>query len=152
VEPLTGYTVLRARKEFQNQSSLSSWQPTNRQFDAAGYLADDAYAGGLDSTGACQDMQHQRVCRGNSHCGQHRGDPATAENNVHSFQRPTRIISASIQCDDAAGLRLVSFGKISGEHAFQQLRQLQVAGLRLQRPWLRTARGREEPVELVPVA
>ncbi len=47
---MTGYTVLRARKEFGNQSSLGFMTTsTNRQNDAAtSFLPDNAYAGGID--------------------------------------------------------------------------------------------------------
>src|SRR4029453_3374144 len=50
VEPPTGYTVLRARKEFRNQSSLGFMTTsTNRQLDAdVSFLAKNAYAGGFD--------------------------------------------------------------------------------------------------------
>src|SRR4030095_6101836 len=120
VEPLTGYTVLRARKEFQNQSSLGFMATsTNRQFDAAvGYLADDAYAGGLD-----YDLRLSALDSINGYVGgRHIAGNTVAiqrlqENNVHSFQRPDAdylgVDPGATTLQGHAGS--VSFGKISGE-------------------------------------
>ena len=68
---------------------------------------------------------------------------------------PTRTTSASIA--NATTLQRprrlgVVRQDLRREHALQQLRRLQVAGLRHQRPRLHAPRRREEPVELVPVA
>ena len=48
IEPMTSYTVLRARREFQNQSSLGVMTTgTIRQFDpATSFLSDNAFAAG----------------------------------------------------------------------------------------------------------
>ena len=120
VEPLTGYTVLRARREFQNQSSLGFMATsTNRQFDAAvGYLADDAYAGGLDYDWRLSQMYSISGYLAGSHvAGNTVAIQRLQENNVHAFQRPD---ADYLDVDpDATTLQghggSVSFGKISGE-------------------------------------
>ena len=81
VEPMTGYTVLRARKEFANQSSLGFMATsTNRQIDAATSLpADNAYAGGLDYDWRLSPMYSiSGYVATSSHQGQHRRDHAAA--------------------------------------------------------------------------
>ena len=120
VEPMTGYTVLRARKEFRNQSSLGFMTTaTNRQNEAAtSFLPDNAYAGGLD--------YDWRLSRSYSISGYLatsylEGSPEAItrlqENNVHSFQRPDAdYVDVDV---DATTLRghggSIAFGKIAGE-------------------------------------
>ena len=120
VEPLSGYTVLRARKEFQNQSSLGFMTTSaNRQLDAdVSFLADDAYAGGVDYDWRLSPMYNITGFFSGTHI---KGSPDAIvrlqENNVHGFQRP----DADYMGVDANATALsghagsVSFGKISGE-------------------------------------
>jgi len=90
VEPLTGYTVLRARKEFNNQSSLGFMTTsTNRQLDAdVSFLADNAYAGGIDYDWRLSQMYSISGYVAGTHL---KGNAAAIErlqeNNVHGFQR-----------------------------------------------------------------
>ncbi len=120
VEPLTGYTVLRARKEFQNQSSLGFMTTsTNRQLDAdVSFLADNAYAGGLDYDWRLSP----RYSVTGYFAGTHIKGSADAmrrlqENNVHGFQRPDAdylgVDAGATSLSGHAGS--LSFGKISGE-------------------------------------
>jgi hypothetical protein len=96
IEPLTNYSVLRARREFKNQSSLGFMTTmTNRNLDAATrFLPGGAYTGGLD---ADWRLSPKYAIRGYLAGSSVRGDAAAIDelqrNNVHSFQRP-----------DAAGL------------------------------------------------
>ena len=81
VEPLTGYTVLRARKEFANQSSLGFMTTsTNRQNEVAtSFLANNAFAGGLDyDWRLSQKYSVSGFWAGSMIKRQHRGDHAAA--------------------------------------------------------------------------
>ena len=120
VEPLTGYTVLRARREFNNQSSLGFMTTaTNRQFDpATGFLADNAYAGGLDYDWRLSPMYSISGYVAGSHItGNTVAIQRLQENNVHTFQRPDAdylgVDPNATQLQGHAGS--VSFGKIAGE-------------------------------------
>ena len=120
VEPLTGYTVLRARREFNNQSSLGFMTTaTNRQFDpATGFLADNAYAGGLDYDWRLSPMYSITGYVAGTHiAGNTVAIRRLQENNVHTFQRPDAdylgVDPDATQLQGHAGS--VSFGKISGE-------------------------------------
>src|SRR5688572_14187179 len=91
VEPMTGYTVLRARKEFANQSSLGFMTTaTNRQNDAAtSFLADNAYVGGVDYDWRLSPMYNVSGYWAASHiAGTTAAITRLQENNVHVFQRP----------------------------------------------------------------
>ena len=120
VEPLTGYTVLRARKEFQNQSSLGFMTTsTNRQLDeAVSFLAANAYAGGLDYDWRLSPMYNVSGYFAGTHI---KGDTESItrlqENNVHGFQRPDAdylgVDADATAISGHAGS--VSVGKISGE-------------------------------------
>ena len=120
VEPLTGYTVLRARKEYQNQSSLGFMTTaTNRQLDpAVGFLADSAYAGGLDYDWRLSPKYSVTGYVAGSHIsGNTVAIRRLQENNVHSFQRPDAdylgVDPDATTLQGHAGS--VSFGKIAGE-------------------------------------
>lgn len=120
VEPMTGYTVLRARKEFANQSSLGFMTTsTNRQLDpATAFLPANAYAGGIDYDWRLSPMYNVSGYWAASHI---EGSPAAItrlqENTVHGFQRP----DAGYVDVDAAATALrghagsISVGKIAGE-------------------------------------
>ena len=121
VEPLTGYTVIRARKEYRNQSSLGFMATsTNRQLMAdTDFLSKNAFAGGLDYDWRLSQMYSVSGYWATSHIkGNIEAITRLQENNVHSFQRPD---ADYIDVDrDATTLRghagSVGFGKISGEH------------------------------------
>lgn len=120
VEPLTGYTVLRARKEFRNQSSLGFMTTsTNRQLDAdTAFLAKNAYAGGVDYDWRLSQMYNISGYFAGSHvAGNADAVRRLQENNVHSFQRTDAdyldVDRGATALSGHAGS--VSFGKISGE-------------------------------------
>ncbi len=120
VEPLTGYTVLRARKEFQNQSSLGFMTTsTNRQLDEdVSFLAANAYAGGLDYDWRLSPMYNVSGYFAGTHIkGNTESITRLQENNVHGFQRPDAdylgVDADATAISGHAGS--VSFGKISGE-------------------------------------
>jgi hypothetical protein len=120
VEPLSGYTVLRAKREFESQSSLGFMgTSTNRRLDApTRFLPSDAFTGGVD--------WDWRITRAYSLTGYAagsnvRGDAeaigALQQNNVHSFQRPDAAhveldLSRTALNGYGGGL---AFNKISGE-------------------------------------
>jgi hypothetical protein len=121
VEPLTGYTVLRARKEFANQSSLGFMTTsTNRQNDAStAFLADNAFAGGVDYDWRITPMYNVSGYWATTHIGgSAEAITRLQENTVHGFQRPDAdyvdIDYASTLLRGHAGS--VSIGKISGEN------------------------------------
>ena len=120
VEPLTGYTVLRARREFRNQSSLGFMTTaTNRQLDAdVDFLADSAYGAGVDYDWRLSPMYSISGFAAGSHiAGNTEAIQRLQENNVHSFQRPDAdylgVDPNATTLQGHAGS--VSFGKIAGE-------------------------------------
>jgi hypothetical protein len=120
VEPMTGYTVLRARKEFANQSSLGFMTTsTNRQNEAAtSFLADNAYAGGIDYDWRLSPMYNISGYWAASHIvGTTEAITRLQENNVHGFGRPDAdyvdVDPLATSLNGHAGS--VSVGKIAGE-------------------------------------
>ena len=120
VEPMTGYTVLRARKEFANQSSLGFMTTsTNRQNDAAtSFLADNAYAGGVDYDWRLSPKYNISGYWAASHIkGTAAAIARLQENTVHGFQRPDAdyvdVDAAATSLNGHAGS--FSVGKIAGE-------------------------------------
>jgi uncharacterized protein DUF5916/cellulose/xylan binding protein with CBM9 domain len=91
IEPLTNYSVVRARREFSNQSSLGFMTTfTNRNLDASTrFLPGQAYTGGLDGDWR---LGPKYAIRGFLAGSTVHGDPLAIDdlqrNNVHSFQRP----------------------------------------------------------------
>jgi hypothetical protein len=91
VEPLTGYTVARARREFADQSTLGFIATaTNRTLDeATRFLPSQAYTGGVDWDWR---LGRRYALQGNVAFSSVRGDAEAIDNlqrsNVHSFQRP----------------------------------------------------------------
>jgi hypothetical protein len=120
VEPMTGYTVLRARKEFANQSSLGLMMTsTNRQNDAATtFLSNNAFAGGIDYDWRLSPMYSISGYAATSYLkGSTDAITRLQENNVHGFQRPD---ADYVDVDyDSTTLRghggSISVGKIAGE-------------------------------------
>ena len=120
VEPMTGYTVLRARKEFDNQSSLGFMTTsTNRQNDAAtAFLPNNAFAGGVDYDWRLSQAYNLTGYLATTYLkGSTDAITRLQENNVHGFQRPD---ADYVDVDfDTTTLRghagSIAFGKISGE-------------------------------------
>ncbi|MEO8681325.1 MAG: DUF5916 domain-containing protein [Vicinamibacterales bacterium] len=120
VEPATAYTVARARREFQNQSSLGFMlTSTNRKIvEDVSFLADNAVAGGLD-----YDMRFgpKYSLSGYWAGSRIKGSPDAItrlqENNAHAYQRPDQDYvendPTATTLEGHAGS--VGFGKIAGE-------------------------------------
>lgn len=91
VEPMTGYTVIRAKREFANQSSFGFMTTaTNRRLDASTrFLPANAFTGGLDWDWR---LTPKYSITGYAVGSTVRGDAGAIaelqESNVHSFQRP----------------------------------------------------------------
>jgi hypothetical protein len=91
VEPLASYSVLRARREFTNQSSLGFMATsTNRNLDAATrFLPGQAYTGGLDVDWRLGPKYAIKgFFAGSSVHGDAGAIADLQRSNVHSFQRP----------------------------------------------------------------
>jgi hypothetical protein len=120
VEPMTGYTVLRARKEYDNQSSIGFMATsTNRRLaPETQFLSKNAFAGGVDYDWRLSQKYAVQGYWATTHInGTVDAITRLQENNVHSFQRPD---ADHIDVDGAAtSLRghagSVGFSKISGE-------------------------------------
>jgi hypothetical protein len=120
VEPLTGYTVLRARKEFVNQSSLGVMATsTNRQVGPeVNFLASNAVSGGLD-----YDWRLSKLYGISGYWAASLIKGSTAamtelqENTVHAFQRPDadylELDAGATSLRGHAGS--AGFNKIAGE-------------------------------------
>jgi hypothetical protein len=120
VEPMTSYTVLRARREFQNQSSLGFMTTgTIRQFDpATAFLSDNAFAGGIDYDWRLSPMYNISGYLAGTHLkGGTDAIVRLQENNVHSFQRTDAdYLEVDPNATTLSGHSgSVSFGKIAGE-------------------------------------
>ena len=120
VEPLTGYTVLRARKEFKNQSSLGFMTTSaNRQLDTdTAFLAKNAVAGGIDYDWRLSPMYSiSGYVAGSRIAGNVDAIRRLQENTVHGFQRTDAdylgVDPDATSIQGHAGS--ISFGKISGE-------------------------------------
>jgi hypothetical protein len=120
VEPFTGYSVVRARREFKNQSALGFiTTATNRQLDAfTRFLPSQAYTGGVDWDWRLDSKYSITGFAAGSNV---RGDPEAIaglqESNVHSYQRPD---AAHVELDPtrtslAGSAASVAFNKIGGE-------------------------------------
>lgn len=120
VEPLSAYTVLRARREFDNQSNVGIMTTlTNRDIvPSVSFLADNAVAGGLDYDWRLSKSYNITGYFAGSHItGSTEAITRLQENNVHAFQRPDADYVESdpfaTTLDGHAGS--VAFGKIAGE-------------------------------------
>ena len=91
IEPLTNYSVVRARREFTTQSSLGfmTTLTTRNRDGSTKFLPGEAYTGGLD---ADWRFGPKYAIRGFLAGSAVHGDPSAIDelqrNNVHSFQRP----------------------------------------------------------------
>jgi hypothetical protein len=120
IEPMTSYTVLRARREFQNQSSLGFMTTgTIRQFDpATAFLSDNAFAGGIDYDWRLSPKYSVTGYMAGTHVkGGTDAIVRLQENNVHSFQRTDAdYLEVDPNATTLSGHSgSVSFGKIAGE-------------------------------------
>jgi uncharacterized protein DUF5916/cellulose/xylan binding protein with CBM9 domain len=120
VEPLANYSVVRARREFTNQSSLGFMgTATNRNLDAATrFLPGQAYTGGVDvDWRLSKKYAIKGFLAGSSIHGEAGAIDALQRSNVHSFQRPD---SDNLTYDPSRGLLngyggSANFSKIGGE-------------------------------------
>ena len=113
--------MLRARREFNNQSSIGFMTTaTNRQLDTdVSFLADNAYAGGIDYDWRITPMYSISGYAAGSHItGNNDAMQRLQESNVHTFQRTDAdyidVNPAATSMNGHAAS--VSFGKISGEY------------------------------------
>lgn len=91
IEPLTNYGVVRARREFKNQSSLGFMTTfTNRSLDSTTrFLPGGAYTGGMDADWRFGSRYAIRgFLAGSSVHGDAQAIDDLQQNNVHSYQRP----------------------------------------------------------------
>jgi hypothetical protein len=91
VEPLSSYSVLRARREFTNQSSLGfMFTSTNRNLDdATRFLAGQAYTGGIDVDYRLSPRYSVTgFWAGSTVRGEANAIAELQRSTVHSFQRP----------------------------------------------------------------
>jgi hypothetical protein len=91
IEPLSNYGVVRARREFVNQSSLGFMMTaTNRNIDdATRFLPGQAYTGGVDADWRLgKRYALQGFMAGSSVRGDAQAIADLQQSNVHSFQRP----------------------------------------------------------------
>ena len=120
IEPTSGYSVVRARREFANQSNVGFMlTSTNRQLVSdVSFLADDAYSGGID-----YDLRFGRrfnvagFWAGTHVSGSTEAIARLQKNTVHAFQRPD---ADHVEFDPTREVLsgqagAFSFGKIGGE-------------------------------------
>ncbi|MFN8062343.1 MAG: DUF5916 domain-containing protein [Vicinamibacterales bacterium] len=94
VEPLTSYTVARARREFANQSTIGVMlTSTNRERVSELALADQAVTGGVDwDLRLSRRFAVQGFVAGSALKGTAEAIADIQQNNVHSFQRPDAAV------------------------------------------------------------
>ncbi len=120
VEPMSGYSVVRARREFANQSNIGFMvTSTNRQLvDGLRFLPEDAYTGGMDyDIRFSPRFNLSGFWAGSRVAGSTEAITRLQRNNVHSYQRPD---AEHVELDEAATALSgqagsISFGKIAGE-------------------------------------
>jgi len=120
VEPFTSYSVVRLRREFDDQSSLGFMTTaTNRQITPeTSFLAGEAYSGGVDGNWRLGDRFEVRgYWAGSAISGDAEAIERLQTDNRHSFQRPD---ADHLSLDPTAtSLRghsgLFAFSKIAGE-------------------------------------
>jgi hypothetical protein len=120
IEPLSGYSVIRARREFANQSNIGFMMTsTNRKLTSSlSFLPEDAYTGGVD-----YDIRLSRrfnisgFWAGSRVQGSTEAITRLQQNNVHAFQRPDAdhveldVTDTALSGHSGA----INFGKIGGE-------------------------------------
>jgi hypothetical protein len=120
IEPLSGYSVVRARREFANQSNIGFMiTSTNRQLDdSLRFLPEGAYTGGVDYDIRFSPRYNvSGFWAGSRVSGSPEAITRLQRNNVHAFQRPDADHVAVNEMDTllAGHAGAVSFGKIAGE-------------------------------------
>ncbi|MGH9386277.1 MAG: DUF5916 domain-containing protein [Vicinamibacterales bacterium] len=120
VEPMTGYTVLRAKREFANQSSIGFMgTSTNRQIvPSVSFLSSNAFTGGVDYDWRFGPKYSlQGYWAGSDIRGGTEAMTRLQENNVHSFQRTDAdyVESDPLATTLRGHAGSVSFGKIAGD-------------------------------------
>jgi Domain of unknown function (DUF5916) len=120
IEPMSGYTVMRARREFANQSNIGFMlTSTNRKLHPdISFVPEDAYTGGVDYDIRLSKRFNVAGYWAGSHVsGSTEAVTRLQENTVHAFQRPDNdyasVDEAATTLAGHAGA--VSVGKIGGE-------------------------------------
>ncbi|HXG89349.1 MAG TPA: DUF5916 domain-containing protein [Vicinamibacterales bacterium] len=120
IEPLSGYSVIRARREFANQSNVGFMMTsTNRQLTSAlSFLPKDAYTGGVDYDIRLSPRYNiSGFWAGSSVRGSTEAVTRLQRNNVHAFQRPDAehvdVDESDTELSGHSGA--LNFGKIAGE-------------------------------------
>ena len=120
IEPLSGYGVIRARREFANQSNVGLiMTSTNRRLvDSVSFLPEDAYTGGVDyDIRLSPRFNISGFWAGSRVSGSTEAITDLQRNNVHAFQRPDAdhvdVNELATVLSGHAGA--ASFGKIAGE-------------------------------------
>jgi hypothetical protein len=119
VEPLANYTVVRARREFANQSALGFMVTgAGRKANAAtDFLPSQAYTGGMDwDLRLKKRYAIQGYWAGSSVHGRQAAIQQLQESTVHSFQRPDAdYVEEDLSRTSLSGnAGSVSFSKIAG--------------------------------------
>ena len=120
VEPFTGYSVIRARREFANQSNIGLMMTsTNRNLDdSLAFLPNDAYTAGVDYDLRLSPRFNVAGFWAGSHV---QGSPDAIarlqRSNVHAFQRPDadHVEFDPLRSGLSGHAGSISFGKIGGE-------------------------------------
>lgn len=120
VEPFTGYAVMRARREFKDQSSVGFiTTATNRRLDGfTSFLPDQAYTGGVDWDWRIKPRYSLTgFVAGSSVQGDTEAMAALQRSNVHSYQRPDsdRLDFDPTRTSLNGSAALLSFNKIAGQ-------------------------------------
>ncbi len=120
VEPLTGYSVVRARREFADQSSLGFiMTATNRNLDdATRFLPGQAYTGGVDWDWRVRSQYAvQGFFAGSNVRGDRTAIAELQESNVHSYQRPdaSHVDFDPTRTSLSGTAGMIGFSKIGGE-------------------------------------
>jgi hypothetical protein len=120
VEPLSGYTVVRARREFTNQSNIGLMMTsTNRSLvSSLRFLPEAAYTGGVDyDVRLSQRFNLSGFWAGSRVQGTTDAISRLQRNTVHAYQRPdadhVELNEADTVLSGHAGS--FAFGKIAGE-------------------------------------
>jgi hypothetical protein len=120
IEPLSGYGVIRARREFANQSNVGFMMTsTNRKLvDSLNFLPDDAYSGGVDyDIRLSPRFNLSGFWAGSRVEGSTEAIARLQRNTVHAFQRPDADHVELDATDTALSGHAGAFniGKIAGE-------------------------------------
>jgi hypothetical protein len=120
VEPLSGYSVARARREFANQSNIGVMvTSTNRRLTPSlRFLPEDAYTGGVDyDIRLSPRFNIAGFWAGSRVAGSPEAVTRLQRNNVHAFQRPDADhVSVNEEATALSGhAGSISVGKIGGE-------------------------------------